>query len=87
MGRGGYASRGGRHNGARCYASLTRKEEAMTREQLAQLNQALDNLTHLLGVAGEASTLGKKKDVGIALQHATEELKRCREVLDQASAR
>jgi hypothetical protein len=58
----------------------------MTREQLTELNQALDSITHLLGVAGEAATLGKKKDVGTALQHATEELKRCREIVGRAQS-
>jgi hypothetical protein len=57
----------------------------MKREQIAELKQALENVTHLLGVAGEAGTLGKKKDVEMALQHAVQELKRCREIVDSGA--
>jgi hypothetical protein len=53
----------------------------MTREQLEALDRALDNISTMLGVAGEASTLGKKKDVEAALRHASEELKRCKEIV------
>jgi hypothetical protein len=57
----------------------------MKREQIAELKQALENVTHLLGVAGEAGTLGNKKDVEMALQHAVQELKRCREIVDSGA--
>jgi hypothetical protein len=55
----------------------------MTREQLKKVNEALDRVTELLGIAGEASTLGMKKDVERTLRQAMEELKKSREILNR----
>jgi multidrug resistance efflux pump len=53
----------------------------MTRQELKTLQEALDKATTALGVAGEASTMGKSKDAERALKEAVEELNKCRQVL------
>ncbi|HET9328262.1 MAG TPA: hypothetical protein VFQ05_15955 [Candidatus Eisenbacteria bacterium] len=53
----------------------------MTRDELMKMERALDKATTALGVAGEAATLGKSKDVERAIKEAAEELKECRQIL------
>jgi hypothetical protein len=84
MGRGGYASKRGPHNDAGMLRFHHAQGEGMTPDQRTELNEALNKITELLGIAGEASTLGKKKDVERALQQAMEEMKKCREILGRA---
>jgi hypothetical protein len=53
----------------------------MTRDAIEQMREALDKATTALGVAGDAATLGNKKDAERALKQAGEEIARCRNLL------
>ena len=47
------------------------------------MEDALAKVTTALGVAGEAATLGKRKDAERALKEAAAEIARCRDILQR----